>query len=221
MSLIIKSAEIKPQYDSDQETANIVNYKGQFFGEDTDKKYYEGGAHFCYKELCKKLLELSGKLSPSRIEKEKNSVDIKSFNRLGNDKRNTIAAQVSDKQISHRNLFNKTNANSELNKIANSRETKIYGINKRRNISTIDGNNNEKELKVNNIFEKMNVMKKSIERHSQEGNIFVKNSFIKNLNKNNNILHIEGVNGVKSSIEEGKLFKKIQPVNFKIASKQR
>ena len=43
------------------------DYKGVFFGDDSEKRYYEGGAHFAYKDLCKRLIDLSRKLSPSRI----------------------------------------------------------------------------------------------------------------------------------------------------------
>jgi hypothetical protein len=48
---------------------NINDYKGQYYKENSEKKYYEGGAHFSYKELYKRLIEISKVLSPERIEK--------------------------------------------------------------------------------------------------------------------------------------------------------
>jgi hypothetical protein len=34
---------------------NILNYKGIFYNEDSEQKYYEHGVHFKYKDLCKRL----------------------------------------------------------------------------------------------------------------------------------------------------------------------
>ena len=36
----------------------MENYKGIFYNDEKEKKYYEGGAHFKYSDLVKKLLTL-------------------------------------------------------------------------------------------------------------------------------------------------------------------
>ena len=36
----------------------MYNYKGIFYNDEKEKKYYEGGAHFKYSDLVKKLLTL-------------------------------------------------------------------------------------------------------------------------------------------------------------------
>jgi hypothetical protein len=43
------------------------NFKGIFYDENHDKKHYEGGAHFSYKELFKRLSELTRSLTPDRV----------------------------------------------------------------------------------------------------------------------------------------------------------
>lgn len=53
------------------------NYKGIFHEEDTDPKYYEGGAHFPYAVLCSKLKVLLTTLPKIRGETPKDSVKEK------------------------------------------------------------------------------------------------------------------------------------------------
>ncbi len=45
----------------------MEDYKGIYYNDDTKQKYYEGGAHFKYKELYKILEELSKKLNSKKI----------------------------------------------------------------------------------------------------------------------------------------------------------
>jgi hypothetical protein len=46
---------------------NAKEYKGIFYGEDTEKRYYESGAHFSYRDLYRRLLDLTKRLSPGRV----------------------------------------------------------------------------------------------------------------------------------------------------------
>jgi hypothetical protein len=48
--------------------------KSKPFFKNSEKQYYEGGAHFSYTHLCKKLLELSKSLSPSRVDKDQSVI---------------------------------------------------------------------------------------------------------------------------------------------------
>jgi hypothetical protein len=69
MAKLILSNKIEANQDSEDAMADddqLNNYKGVFFGEDTEQKYYEAGAHFSYKILCRLLENLTKILSPSR-----------------------------------------------------------------------------------------------------------------------------------------------------------
>ena len=46
---------------------NRNDYKGIFYEDNSERKYYEGGAHFKYKDLYKILEELSKKLNSKKI----------------------------------------------------------------------------------------------------------------------------------------------------------
>ncbi len=37
---------------------DALNYKGIFYKEETEQRYFEGGAHFQYKDLCRRLEKL-------------------------------------------------------------------------------------------------------------------------------------------------------------------
>lgn len=52
------------------------DYKGVFFGDDSEKKFYEAGAHFSYKDLYRRLHDLTRRLSPSRVGGERINGDI-------------------------------------------------------------------------------------------------------------------------------------------------
>ena len=45
----------------------MEEYKGIYYNDDKEQQYYEGGAHFKYKELYKILEELSKKLNSKKI----------------------------------------------------------------------------------------------------------------------------------------------------------
>ena len=45
---------------------DVLNYKGIFFKEETEQRYFEGGAHFQYKDLCRRLEKLFYTFSTDR-----------------------------------------------------------------------------------------------------------------------------------------------------------
>ena len=45
---------------------NDINYKGIYFEEESDQRYFEGGAHFAHMNLCQKLEDIIITLSPDR-----------------------------------------------------------------------------------------------------------------------------------------------------------
>ena len=45
---------------------NVLSYKGIYYQEEPEQRYYEGGAHFSHYVLCQKLEEIILTLSPER-----------------------------------------------------------------------------------------------------------------------------------------------------------
>ena len=45
---------------------DLNNYKGIYFGGDTEQQYFDAGAHFRYKDLCSKLEKIVLSLTPDR-----------------------------------------------------------------------------------------------------------------------------------------------------------
>jgi hypothetical protein len=54
----------------------MEEYKGIYYNDDKEQQYYEGGAHFKYKELYKILEELSKKINSKKIPKTIKHVSI-------------------------------------------------------------------------------------------------------------------------------------------------
>ena len=54
----------------------MEEYKGIYYNDDKEQQYYEGGAHFKYKELYKILEELSKKINSKKIPKTIKHVGI-------------------------------------------------------------------------------------------------------------------------------------------------
>lgn len=64
---------IKRKFKDDEDSDYFVmkeqlqgEYKGIFYGDNNEQKYYEHGAHFLYKDLYRRLEKVSKQLSPSR-----------------------------------------------------------------------------------------------------------------------------------------------------------
>ncbi len=54
----------------------MEEYKGIYYNDDKEQQYYEGGAHFKYKELYKILEELAKKINSKKIPKKIKNVRI-------------------------------------------------------------------------------------------------------------------------------------------------
>ena len=60
---------MQDQQDSEDamvEDQNAGDYKGVFYEDDTEQRYYEHGAHFQFKDLCRRLENVIKTLSPNR-----------------------------------------------------------------------------------------------------------------------------------------------------------
>jgi len=54
----------------------MEEYKGIYYNDDKEQQYYEGGAHFKYKELYKILEEFAIKINSKKIPKKIKNVRI-------------------------------------------------------------------------------------------------------------------------------------------------
>jgi hypothetical protein len=57
--------------ESEDNNLNIENYKGFYYNDDTDEKYYEGGAHFQYLDLYRRLEKIEKKYEKRNLSEEK------------------------------------------------------------------------------------------------------------------------------------------------------
>jgi hypothetical protein len=59
MSKLKHNENFLNQLDSEETVYKGNDYKGIFYNDNSEKKQYEGGAHFSYKELYKRLSDIS------------------------------------------------------------------------------------------------------------------------------------------------------------------
>lgn len=65
--LVSNNLAVNQQEDDEfKENQDVINYKGVFYNEDTVNHYYEGGAHFQFKNLCRRLEKLFFAISSDR-----------------------------------------------------------------------------------------------------------------------------------------------------------
>ena len=80
----------------------MLNYKGIFYREEKEKKFYEGGAHFKYSDLVKALLDLikekNQNLEFETLENSKNSPKNKispiNIHNIHNEEKKIIIIQI-------------------------------------------------------------------------------------------------------------------------------
>ena len=115
---------------------DIMNYKGYFVeneGEDLEPKYFEFGAHFPYKELCKILEEL--RKEQIEIENKKNEEDIKKINEI--------------KKLNVKKIENRERNNTRNKDIKDNLRNILAGFNgkiRSRNIDIKESNKEKNEL---------------------------------------------------------------------------
>ena len=174
---------------------NILDYKGYFIEneeEDNEPKYYEFGAHFSYKELCKCLEILRKKQIQKEMEKEKEKeIELIKINKKYNKK-------IENKERNNtRNKENKDNKeNNKLQNIINGFNSKIRS----RNIGIDNQNENENPNELTFFPFSYNINNLSVKKDTKIPHrsisinktnfikIYSKNKTIKYLNANNDIL---------------------------------
>ena len=138
-----------------------TQYKGIFYKNKTSHKFYEGGAHFSYKVLIKKLYKLKDELGKERFvpdsfsqfeEKDsKERIEIRKINipllRHKNKSMNYLINNDNEKKEKNETVY--TKINEQMQKVTNI-NNKIRIISKGKNI---DNSNNIKRLnKIDNFF---------------------------------------------------------------------
>ena len=144
-------------------------YKGIFYEDNSERNYYEGGAHFSYEELFNTLLNIQ---KQQAINENKN----KSLNKKNEIDKERILKQVPI--VSRQKNFSMKNIFSCDNQII---KNKIQKINNN-NIKKINNDNNLKIKKMN--FLRNNISKeKSLSKKKN-------NSKKKNINQSNSVIHL-------------------------------
>ena len=100
---------------------NALNYKGFFFGENTEQKHFLGGAHFDYSDLCSRLKEL---LPVTDISKKALPADMVPFRENGISQ---IKPQENKVLVNDCNLKNKLQSRNK-NVIINSNTMKTFQL---------------------------------------------------------------------------------------------
>lgn len=183
-------------------------YKGIYYGERKEKQFYEGGAHFRYKDLYRMLKILGGEIEEHN-EKNSNSIDFNNEPLLMN--KTNIIQKVQSRNINKFNYMN--NPNTKVSIFSNSNDENKPLLFQKINLKNSKNNNT---LKINikrpysNIklrsFRFERVSNKSLNKYIHTKNLSLnQNKNIKNLkmnslsrnlkiNINNNNLHIKNDN---------------------------
>ncbi len=64
--MLSKKIKLKVDSSDDDESENLNNFKGIYFNDNQEQKFYEAGAHFQYRELCYRLEKVVMTISPER-----------------------------------------------------------------------------------------------------------------------------------------------------------
>ena len=180
----------------------MINYKGLFYNEDTQKHFYEGGAHFMYKQLVRELEDLK-----SKREKEENEKIFQSRNKSIDYK------EKESSQKQKNNILDLDNYNIYESPIKKRKNNKSYF----EQLLSIDKiRNKKKSIKLKEI--------KSMERKkdnilNNENNRYNKISHIKNNSLDLNLQNDDNNNKNKVLLtEENQNFKSKKIFNIKIFS---
>ena len=179
----------------------MFNYKGIFNEKDNIKSnFYEGGAHFKYKDLYKRLFELQKIISPNRLDnghlkielKNKNykNIDLNKKNYKENDSFKCLENK-NDNIFALRNIFLKNEF--KLNRIKNSSNNNIiqsfdFGegkskIIKKEDIKNEENNNNKESQMIKYKLQKLENLK-LYKRNNKDINFKSSNCSLPKINTN-------------------------------------
>jgi len=168
----------RPEEDdeSDGDVVEAKNYKGIYFGENEQKRFYEFGAQFFYKDLYQRLSKIAKQETLKST--TANSFDLQSLNE------NSNKEYISFKEVnSLKYIMNELMATNkpEINKVNKERDS--YSTNK-------ENKDNKTKLEIKNAFNKTSYKNFSIDRALQNQ---IKENSIKTRNANLNSGYINNL----------------------------
>jgi hypothetical protein len=137
---------------------DLINYKGQYYNDEKEEKYYEGGAHFQYHDLYYKLEKIAKKSKNRKIISNEES-DIDKNNKKQENTCTTAKLEINNYQLI---------SNSTISKEA------LLKINLQQNLHNIQQSTNSHNIKSNHIAIKS----------FREGNKNIYNNTSNNINQN-------------------------------------
>ena len=174
----------------------MEDYKGIYYNESKEQKFFEGGAHFRYKDLFKILISLGGKIPENnyfysniqkKIDINKNKFNINSFS---SNKQKDKKQKIRTRNIMNFNYMNNPNTKNTFNsnKVHKKGQLSIKNFNriKSNNILMNDCNIQEEKKKNNYINEQSSpILHPNTQRYHANNNL-VKAFLSKKINKINN-----------------------------------
>ena len=168
----------------------MENYKGIYYYESKEKNFYEGGAHFRYKDLFKALISLGGMILDEEYHyfntTNNENIDILSLSKINKDKKQK--QKIRTRNIVKLNYVNNPNTQIKFND--NKFHKKNY-LSKNdinhfipRN-NTIFANNNFFDNKINNNNCSFNLANLNTKRNISNNNNLIKAPIYKKVNKSN------------------------------------
>ena len=163
----------------------MINYKGIFYNDEKEKKYYEFGAHFKYKELVFELNKLIKEKETTNSSKQSKEnilifVDNKNIFRVGKKSKSLLKRQ---KEMNLNFLTINSNTNPRRNRFIINKSSKIK--------SNIEKNKGKEFQGINSLlhFDLKNTKKSNVKTNFLEKNINIKTlgNFIHNKDINKTI----------------------------------
>ena len=156
----------------------MLNYKGIFYKEEKEKKYYEGGAHFKYSDLVKILINL--------IEENNKKIETKE-SIIANDSKQNLNSSTNKNENAKNENENEKKINSNLLTINNNpNKNNIKMINTHKYILNTEKNIDKEKAKKKRLMELLNCNLK-ISPFKKNNNNNTKDKKILSINSNNSI----------------------------------
>ena len=156
---------------------NIRNdYKGIFYEDNSERKYYEGGAHFSYEALYQILKNIKKQQSLNEnklLSREKET--IKQAPLVSRQKNFSMKNIFSCDEQMKKNKIRKKNSGNNINNINN----EINNLN--------NNNNNESDIKKDINLKKLNFIRNNV---SKEKSLSKKKNKNSNMNQSNSVIHL-------------------------------
>ena len=187
----------------------MINYKGIFYGEEKDKKFYEGGAHFKYSDLVNRLIDLELEISKNsqtssknlisqnnnnlNIYNEEKKIKISSKEKNNNNNSNLLTInnnpiQNNIKIITTHKYVLSTEKNDEKEKAKKKRLIELLNFNSKITPFKNNHNNNKRVLTIGNNSLDQNYKRKSLNTIGNNDNLYDSNNYLSLfINNNNNI----------------------------------